>query len=500
MKKPKLSAPFHPVGILLIGLLMAQILATIQVYLSNLDLYTTVSAANAAGYLAIPNQQVMAGLQNFAPAFFGGLFFTFTIGAGITLTTMAAVWIWGRIFRRNKFILFFFLSAWLGALLFVNIHGFCLIPTLYFLLIPPVLFKLSAKRISHATNPSSRMQQLVHLIPVPLLALMWFTQFDSAMFLDLRDNLLLSNLLGRKFSDFYYTYTLYPAETFKSLDQKMIKTWGLENIQTPSINLKLQTRLTANGYLLLPDTANVDLKIIQKEDNLVFRSGGRMIFQIPLNQFLSDSQKMLQKFSQQIDRYATFRQSTFLSLLIGFPVLIYMILHAVLYYLFFLFFNRKAAALTASIMCLLIGIIVLIYFQLNRSGNISIKDISQALESENWQIRVAALKTIQQEKLEIADYRTYPRLLKSRIPQERYWLVRTLAFSRHSGTYDDLLTFLNDKNTNVRCMAFYSLGLRRNPNAIKSILARITISDNWYSQMYAYNALRSLGWKQTKSP
>jgi len=500
MKKPKLSAPFHPVGILLIGLLMAQILATIQVYLSNLDLYATVSAANAAGYLAIPNQQVMAGLQNFAPAFFGGLFFTFTIGAGITLATMTAAWIWGRIFRRNKFILFFFLSAWVGALLFVNIHGFCLIPTLYFLLIPPVIFKLTARRESNWDSPSSRMQQLMHLIPVPLLALMWFTQFDSAMFLDLRDNLLLSNLLGRKFSDFYYTYTLYPAEAFKSLDQKMIKTWALENTQPPSINLNLQNRLTANGYLLLPDAANVDLKISQKADNLVFRSGERMIFQIPANQFLSDSQKILQKFSQQIDRNATFRQSTFLSLLIGFPVLIYMILHAVLYTLFFLFFNRKAAALTASIMCLLIGSIVLVYFQFNRSGNVNFKELSQALESENWQTRVAALKTIQQDKLEIADYSAYPRLLKSRVPQERYWLVKTLAFSRRSGTYDDLLTVLNDKNTNVRCMAFYSLGLRQNPSAIKPILERIKISDNWYSQMYAYNALRSLGWKQTKLP
>jgi hypothetical protein len=500
MKKPKFSSPFHPVGILFIGLLIAQILATIQVYLSNLDLYATVSAANAAGYLVIPNQRVMGGLQNLAPAFFGGLFFSFTIGAAITLTTMAAAWIWVRIFPSNKFVLFLFISVWVGLLLLINIHGFCLIPTLYFLLIPPVLFKLTARRESNWDSPSSRMQQLVHLIPIPLLALLWFTQFDSAMFLDLRDNLLLSNLLGRKFSDFYYTYTLYPAETFKSLDQKMIKTWGLENIQTRSINLKLQTRLTANGYLLLPDTANVDLKIIQKKDNLVFRSGGRMIFQIPLNQFLSDSRKILQKFSQQIDRNATFRQFTFLSLLIGFPVLIYMVLHAVLYYLSLLFLDRKAAALAASIMCVLSGIVVLVYFQLNRSGNISIEDISQALESENWQTRVASLKTIQHEKLEIADYRAYPQLLNSRIPQERYWLVRTLGLSRRSGTYDDLLTFLNDKNTNVRCMAFYSLGLRPNPTAIKTILARIKISDNWYSQMYAYNALRSLGWKQTKSP
>ena len=158
------------------------------------------------------------------------------------------------------------------------------------------------------------------------------------------------------------------------------------------------------------------------------------------------------------------------------------------------------SALTASIICLLIGLIVLVHFQSNRSGNINFKEISQALESEHWQTRVAALKTIQQEKLEIADYRAFPRLLKSQIPPERYWLVSTLAFSRKSRTYDDLLTFLNDKNTNVGCMAFSSLGLRRNPSAIKPILERIKISDNWYSQMYAYNALRSLGWKQTKSP
>ena len=497
---PKLSSLSHPAGLIFIGLLMSQILAAVQVYLSNIDVYATVSAATAAGYLTIPNQHVMAGLQNFAPAFLGGLFFTFTIGAGITIGSMAAAWLWVRVFRRHKFVLFFFLSVWVGVLILVNIHGFCLIPTLYFLIIPPVLFKLAARRESHRDSPSNRMQQLVHLIPIPLLALLWFTQFDNAMFLDLRDNLLLSNLLGRKFSEFYYNYTLYPAEAFKSLDQKNIKTCGLENIQTRSIKLNLQNRLAANGYLLLPDTVKVDLKIIQKEDNLEFRSGERKIFQVPVNQFLLDSAKVLQKFSQRIDRNTSFRQFTFISLLIGFPVLIYMVLQAVLYTLFILILNRKAAALAASIMCLLSGITVLVYFQLNRSGSIDIKNISQALDSENWQTRVAALKTVQQQKLEIADYTTYPRLLKSRIPQERYWLVRTLAISRQPGTYDDLLTFLNDKNTNVRCMAFYALGLRRNPSAIKPILARIIVSDNWYSQMYAYNALRSLGWKQTKSP
>jgi hypothetical protein len=500
MTNPKPSSPFHPIGILLIGLVMAQILATIQVYLSNIDLLATISAANAAGYLTVPNQQAMDSLKNFVPAFFGGFFFTFTIGAGITLGTIAAAWIWTQIFQSNRFILLLVLAAWLGVLFLVNRSGFCLIPTLYFLLIPPAIFRLIVKRTSHSDIPSSRMQRLIHLIPIPLLAILWFTQFDRGMFIDLRDNLLLSNPLGRKFSEFYYDYTLYPAEAFKSLDQKLIKTCALDNIRDHAVNLKLENRLIANGYLLLPDTDNVDLKIVQEKDNLVFQADHDVIIKIPPRQFLTDSRKVLHKFSQQTDRNTLFRQFTFLSLLIGFPVLIYVVLHAAIYFLFFLFLNRKAAALTASIMCLLIGSIVLVYFQLNRSGNINLDDISQALESKNWQTRVAALKTIQQDKLEIADYRAYPGMLTSRVLPERYWLVRTLAFSRRSGTYDDLVKFLNDKNTNVQCMAFFSLGLRRNSNAIKPILAKLKTSDNWYSQMYAYNALRSLGWKQTKSP
>jgi HEAT repeat protein len=162
--------------------------------------------------------------------------------------------------------------------------------------------------------------------------------------------------------------------------------------------------------------------------------------------------------------------------------------------------KRNAAAVTASIMCLIVGSIVLLYFQSYRSANINLHDISQALESESWQTRVAALKAIQRDKLEIADYGSYPQLLESPILQERYWLVRALAFSRRSETYADLLAFVDDENINVRCMAFYSLGLRRNPKAIKVIEVRMRTSDSWYDQMYAYSALRSLGWKQKISP
>ena len=90
MRPPKLLKVSHPAVILALGLLIAQIIATIQVYLSNLDLYHTLLLINSNGYLPIPNGRAMSGLQDFAPALLGGLFFAFTIGAGITLGSIVA--------------------------------------------------------------------------------------------------------------------------------------------------------------------------------------------------------------------------------------------------------------------------------------------------------------------------------------------------------------------------------------------------------------------------
>jgi HEAT repeat protein len=126
-------------------------------------------------------------------------------------------------------------------------------------------------------------------------------------------------------------------------------------------------------------------------------------------------------------------------------------------------------------------------------------DLAEALNSEHWQRRVAALKIVQEKRLEISRFRAYPILLQSRLAQERYWLVRALAVSRQPHTYRNLLNFLDDPNPNVRSMAFYALGQQKNPQAIPSILEKIESSHNWYCQLYAYKALRSLGWKQTLS-
>ena len=175
-------------------------------------------------------------------------------------------------------------------------------------------------------------------------------------------------------------------------------------------------------------------------------------------------------------------------------------MHFLLYYLTALFFDQKSSAIIATMICLLIGILVLVYFQSNRSSNIMIKNIDKALISKNLSERLAALKLIQQKQLDIADYPSYPELLQSPHPRERYWLAVAMAVSRSQKTFRDLLEVLEDKNTNVRSMAFQSLGIRNNRQAIGPILEKIRKSHDWYDQLYAYGALRSLGWKQKKLP
>ena len=117
---------------LLAGLFTAQVIATLQVYISNKVLYRTLTAINDAGYLAVPNQQIMDRLQEFGPAFYGGLFFTLSVGAGLSLLSFAGAWVWGRLSSRNTIPLIFLLFLWAGSLAAVNLKGFSPMVSAYF--------------------------------------------------------------------------------------------------------------------------------------------------------------------------------------------------------------------------------------------------------------------------------------------------------------------------------------------------------------------------------
>jgi len=371
----------YPAAAVLAGLFASQVLATLQVYLSNKVLYRTLTAINDAGYLAVPNRQVMDRLQEFGPAFCGGIFFTLSVGAGLSLLSFAAAWVWDRLFSRKTIPLSFLLFLWAGSLAIANWKGFSPMVSAYFFVIPGVVFWVTLRLMPPQTERHPWFYRIAPLIPIALLACLWGSQMDGHLFADLRDKLLLSNPLGTRITDFYYRYTLYPAEVFKSLDQKTIKTCNLEQIKKRSLKRVLEGKLLNYDYLNRGVDGEVDLTIREEGKTLIFENRGKPVLRATANDFLSAPANILRQFSSETDRYPFFRQFTFFSLLIGFPITLYLFLYAILLSLLSQFFDLRASSVAASSLCFSAGVFLLAPLLLGMPGNIDRKDLSRTMES-----------------------------------------------------------------------------------------------------------------------
>lgn len=403
----------YPAAALLAGLFAAQGLSTLQVYLSNSVLYRTLSVIHNAGYLAVPNQQIMDRLQEFGPALYGGLFFTLSVGAGLSLLSFAAAWVWDRLSSRNTIPLISLLFLWAGSLAAVNWKGFSPMVSAYFFVIPAVVFWVTLKLMPPQTERHPWFYRIVPLIPIALLASLWGTQMDGHLFVDLRDHLLLSNPLGTRITGFYYRYTLYPAEVFKSLDQKTIKTCNLEQIKKRSLKRMLEGKLLNYDYLNTGGDGDVDLTIREEGKTLMLKNRGKVILRTTANDFLSAPANILKQFSSETDRYPFFRQFTFLSLLIGFPITLYLFLYTILLSLLCQFFDLRASSVAASILCVSAGILLLMPVLLGRTVKIDNKDLSQTIESGRWQERSAVdelVKRIEESDKWYDQWRAYKAL------------------------------------------------------------------------------------------
>ena len=488
----------HTIGVFFLGLFIAQIIATIQVYVSNVHLHSALVAIIETGYFPLPNEGFMPHLKELGPAILGGIFFTLSVGAGLTFISIAAAYFWIYLLKRNKGSLIPFLILWIGVILTANFRGFSPMVSLYFLIIPPVIFIVIMTWKFPPPSQKSSLIRFIHLVPPFLLAILWATQVNGPLFLEFRDNLLLSNSLGTKINDFYYANTLYPAEVFKTLDEKLLKTADLGQIGKKPIARALERELTKYDYLNVEGKDEADLKIVEEGNDFLFVNGRKPILRTSLQGFLSDPGKVLKDFSLKSDRYGFFREFTLFSLLIGLPLALYAVVHALFCLLLYPFTGFRTSSIIASMVCFVLGLSLWVAFVNLRGERIEVKELPAALDSESWRKRVSALKTIVQSKIEISDFPDYQRLKTSAHMPERFWLVGALGVSRRPETWDEIFPFLDDPHPNVQRMALDALGQRRNPAAIPEIKNRLETSDHYFSQWYAYKALRALGWKQVK--
>jgi len=497
----------YSAAVLIIGLFTAQLLFTFIVYLSDIALFNHLLAIKQAGFLTVPNDHVMMTLQNLTPAFYGAFFFTLTTGAGLSLAAFWLIFGWLRFFNQNRYIFICILIFW-GFILFkINSNGINLFISFAFIIIPVIVGLITIWLYSDQNNRLSPLNIIIHFIVVILIAMAWAPKINSDVFITIRDHLLLTHPLGKKINTFYYKYTLYPAETFKSFDQKLLKTCQV-NINDKNLFQKIKTRLRHQDYLMVEENApvdessSVDLTIFQKSGLLIFKHHETLMHECAhecsIDTFLDSPKQQLKLYSEKCDKNIFFRQITFLCLVVCSPLLCYLFLYFMISLA--LFFVRPPAirSACASVVCLILGIVlVLPLYQIHT--NIEAKttpEILKKLQSPDWHDRLFALKVLSDKNLSIKQSDVIQKLFQSPFIPERYWLAKTLSNNDSPESYNMLLNLLRDPSPNVVYMALYSLGKKERSMTTQKIIDLIAASKHWYVQWYAYKSLKRLGWTQ----
>jgi hypothetical protein len=488
-------------GVLLFGLLIAQVLSTAQVYVSNLEYHAFLTAVQEAGYLAIPNEHVSSTLGDFAPAFFGGLFFTITAGASLTLLSFGLAWAWDRMFSRNRIVLWLLMLLLLVCLGAANIQGASPLITGYLVFIPAAVFRFTLKMLPDPQRHESRLHVLYPfaVILAPLLILLaWKPSLvGKDRFLDVRDHLLLSNAIGRKANAFYYENSLYSTRVFESPRQQAIKGCRLDGAYDPALRARLTRALLAEDYLPLGNTASPALRITPSGTDLFIHHQGRLLMKPSIAEFLRNPRSILRQYEARTARHAFLMGFTALSIVLLAALLFVGLTYAPFFFLSGLFWKSTPRAIKAGILWSLAFLALFVTSltfgprDLGSPGN-----LSEAMASDRLHTRVTALKQIIRNQIDIAGHPTYQEMLQSPHIPERYWLAKALGKSHTRDTHAALHQLLGDPQFNVVCMALDSLGRRGNKADVGPILHKIRTSRHWYEQWYAYRALRRLGWTQ----
>ena len=164
----------------------------------------------------------------------------------------------------------------------------------------------------------------------------------------------------RKGVNFYYQYTLYPAEVLKPLDRKLLKTCTLEAIPEGPFKNELRKNLTAHDWIEIESLENVDLVLTCSGSELLLKNGSCMVLKIPKKDFLAHPGAHLKRFSSAADRHVFFRQFTFYSLLAGFPITLYIFLYSLLFLMLSRWIKPGIASLASASLCFSAGLLMLI--------------------------------------------------------------------------------------------------------------------------------------------
>ena len=265
---------------------------------------------------------------------------------------------------------------------------------------------------------------------------------------------------------------------------------------------RIERSMRSQDYLPVPDGYPADLVISQDKERERFSiaDADHHAFTISEKEMLEKPQKVLDRFSQEQDRNRVFRQLTLMCLLVGFPLVLYCFIFSLVAALPSLLFPARQTLAIASVICICIGVSLLAPVYQGRFPTHTSQDPISGLTSFSYATRIAALRAVCTQKQDISNLAAALKLESSPFIAERYWLAHSLAFSKSALAGELLKKLAGDPVPIVACQALWAMGNRKDREMIPQIIDHIDTTPTWYIQMYAYRALRTLGWVQPRSP
>ncbi|WP_170923875.1 HEAT repeat domain-containing protein [Desulfocicer vacuolatum] len=495
------------------------------VYTSNHEILAALKEIHGtkSAYLTIPAGNVVTGLGQLSTAFNGGLFFTFTLGTGLSVTAFLFGWVWHHLLGRNKKILPIAILCWVGGVAMVNYNGPQFIISATLLLTPFVVFFFTVFPHPSGCARLSRFYLWFHILLIFFSVTVAGFLGGNISFSNFRDTFLLSNPAGIMINDFYYRYTLHAARVFKPLGKRNVNTCFIDISKDDPLGKRIEEILLKADFFPVPPEKQVDLFVTKNGNHLCFIHRGKKILQCSTAAFVRSPSAWLKQFSLRTDNHLLFRQLIYFSLVAGLPLWGYIFLCVLLQtFLDKIGWSGNRTRMGVSVFVLSVIMVVvgiLSYMSKisphtaqnpvqslvgrNRCAHLPTKSYNRhASHADEFLVaphvcgRIAALKIICRKKIDLVDVQIHGALLKSSHVAERYWAARALAYSRGERGRKSLISLLEDSHPNVVCQALYALGKRADKTVVPAIIHLITTSDHWYVQWYGYRALKQLEWKQ----
>ncbi|WP_300672373.1 HEAT repeat domain-containing protein [Desulfoluna sp.] len=456
------------------ALSLFHIAATLFVRKSNLLLLAKTQTVTEAGFLALPNPATRPPLDSWEAALCGALFFTLTSGALALCTGIFAPSLHrlGLLSRKRAMGLHVVLCLLFFLLIGVTTKTTPLLigaAGVYLILLP------SGERVTRVRLTSL----LIHaLIPVLLALCIAGTHvlLPQGLFSGFRDAFLFDNPAGNAVRNFYYTYTLYPAEAFKSPNQKSQLTVHVPGAPDPAITSALRKM----GHLPV-STGPWDYTLTRNEGTLSLCTA-KVEHTVNTQQFLTDPTPVFREFAQKADAFAPLRTLTWYALFTGFPLLFYLLFHTVITLMAGLFCPLALAARISTVgvaafaaFCMLL---LAVGLSLPEGTQTALDDLS-TLSKESTDATGVITRAIDHESA-LVRYRAALAIPSIRAPRLKHAL---------------LLQMSKDRDINVVCQALGAMGKTREPRYLRELEEAVRTRPEWYVQWYGYRAMRRLGWR-----